>query len=69
MAHVAAWKKDIVDELVKEMTCKPVVAVVDMEGIAGQQSRCIVDHIVPHPVSAVADDHIIFFFVVLPVDF
>ena len=37
MAHVAAWKKDIVDELVKEMTSKPVVAVVDMAGIAGQQ--------------------------------
>ena len=37
MAHVAAWKKDIVDELVKEMTEKPVVAVVDMAGIAGQQ--------------------------------
>lgn len=37
MAHVAAWKKDIVKELVKDMTEKPVVAIVDMHGIAGQQ--------------------------------
>lgn len=37
MAHVAAWKKDLVKELVKEMISKPIVAVVDMAGIAGQQ--------------------------------
>ncbi len=37
MAHVAAWKKEIVDELVKEMTGRPIVAIVDMAGIAGQQ--------------------------------
>jgi large subunit ribosomal protein L10 len=37
MAHVAAWKKDLVKELVQEMTEKPVVAVVDLHGIPGQQ--------------------------------
>ena len=37
MAHVAAWKKDLVDELVQEMVDSPVVAVVDVHGIGGQQ--------------------------------
>ena len=37
MAHVAAWKKDMVSELVQDMREYPVVAVVDMEGIPGQQ--------------------------------
>ncbi|MBQ8179985.1 MAG: 50S ribosomal protein L10 [Candidatus Methanomethylophilaceae archaeon] len=37
MAHVAAWKKDLVNELVQDMREAPVVAVVDMEGIPGQQ--------------------------------
>jgi large subunit ribosomal protein L10 len=37
MAHVAAWKKDIVNELVQDMVESPVVAVVDMHGIPGQQ--------------------------------
>ena len=37
MAHVAAWKKDLVNELVQDMREYPVVAVVDMEGIPGQQ--------------------------------
>ena len=32
MAHVAAWKKDMVSELVQDMREYPVVAVVDMEG-------------------------------------
>lgn len=37
MAHVAAWKKDLVNELAQELIDKPVIAVVDMHGIAGQQ--------------------------------
>ena len=37
MAHVAAWKKDMVSELVQDMREYPVVAVVDMAGIPGQQ--------------------------------
>src|SRR5574344_598557 len=37
MAHVAAWKKDLVNELVQDMREYPVVAVVDMHGIPGQQ--------------------------------
>ena len=37
MAHVAAWKKDLVNELVQDMVQAPVVAVVDMAGIPGQQ--------------------------------
>ena len=37
MAHVAAWKKDLVSELVQDMREAPVVAVVDMAGIPGQQ--------------------------------
>lgn len=37
MAHVAAWKKDLVGELVQEMLNNPVVAVVDVHGIGGQQ--------------------------------
>lgn len=37
MAHVAAWKKKLVNNLVDEMLSNPVVAIVDVEGIAGQQ--------------------------------
>jgi large subunit ribosomal protein L10 len=37
MAHVAAWKKDMVSELVQDMREYPVVAIVDMGGIPGQQ--------------------------------
>jgi large subunit ribosomal protein L10 len=37
MAHVAAWKKDLVKELVSDMTENPVVAIVDLHGIPGQQ--------------------------------
>jgi len=37
MAHVASWKKDIVGELVQDMVENPVVAIVDMHGIPGQQ--------------------------------
>lgn len=37
MAHVATWKKDLVEELVQDMREYPVVAVVDMHGIPGQQ--------------------------------
>ena len=37
MAHVAAWKKTLVEELSKEMIEYPVVALVDVHGIAGQQ--------------------------------
>jgi len=37
MAHVAAWKKDLVNKLVEGMLEYPVVAVVDVHGIAGQQ--------------------------------
>jgi large subunit ribosomal protein L10 len=37
MAHVAAWKKDMVNELVQDMREAPVVAVVDMASIPGQQ--------------------------------
>ncbi len=37
MAHVATWKKDLVEELVQDMRESPVVAIVDMHGIPGQQ--------------------------------
>ncbi len=37
MAHVAAWKKDMVNELVQNMVSNPVVAIVDLHGIPGQQ--------------------------------
>ena len=37
MAHVAAWKKDMVSELVQDMREYPVIAIVDMAGIPGQQ--------------------------------
>ncbi|MCQ2053126.1 MAG: 50S ribosomal protein L10 [archaeon] len=37
MAHVADWKKGIVKSLINEMVAKPVVAVVNMYGIGGQQ--------------------------------
>ncbi|MCL2786409.1 MAG: 50S ribosomal protein L10 [Methanomassiliicoccaceae archaeon] len=37
MAHVAAWKKDLVKELAKDMTDNPIVAIVDVHGIPGQQ--------------------------------
>jgi large subunit ribosomal protein L10 len=37
MAHVAAWKKDKVQELTKAMTSKRVVAIVDVHGIPSAQ--------------------------------
>ena len=37
MAHVAAWKKTLVEELAQLMVEKPVVAIVDVHGIGGQQ--------------------------------
>lgn len=37
MAHVATWKKDMVNEIVQDILEYPVVAVVDMHGIPGQQ--------------------------------
>jgi len=37
MAHVATWKKDTVSEIVKDITESPVVAIVDLHGIPGQQ--------------------------------
>lgn len=37
MAHVATWKKDMVSEIVKDILDNPVVAVVDLHGIPGQQ--------------------------------
>jgi len=41
MAHVAAWKKDLVKGLVKDMTDNPVVAIVDVHGIPGQQIQAM----------------------------
>ena len=41
MAHVATWKKDLVSELVQDMRGAPVVAVVDMENIPGQQIQAM----------------------------
>lgn len=41
MAHVATWKKDLVSELVQDMREAPVVAVVDMENIPGQQIQAM----------------------------
>lgn len=37
MAHVATWKKELVKDLVDQMLDNPVIAIVDVEGIAGQQ--------------------------------
>ncbi|MGI6471893.1 MAG: 50S ribosomal protein L10 [Candidatus Methanomethylophilaceae archaeon] len=37
MAHVATWKKELVKDLVDQMLENPVIAVVDVEGIGGQQ--------------------------------
>ena len=37
MAHVASWKKDVVSEIVADITSYPVTAVVSMEGIAAPQ--------------------------------
>ncbi|MCL2032274.1 MAG: 50S ribosomal protein L10 [Methanomassiliicoccaceae archaeon] len=41
MAHVATWKKDMVSEIVKDIVDNPVVAVVDMHGIPGQQIQAM----------------------------
>lgn len=41
MAHVAVWKKDTVNELVQDMSNAPVVAVVDVENIPGQQYQAM----------------------------
>lgn len=41
MAHVATWKKDRVTELVQDMTENPIVAIVDLHGIPGQQIQAM----------------------------
>jgi len=41
MAHVATWKKDRVTELVQDMTGNPIVAIVDLHGIPGQQIQAM----------------------------
>jgi large subunit ribosomal protein L10 len=41
MAHVAAWKKDRVSEIVKDMKESQVVAIVDLHGIPGQQIQAM----------------------------
>ncbi|MDR0309803.1 MAG: 50S ribosomal protein L10 [Candidatus Methanoplasma sp.] len=41
MAHVATWKKEMVSEIVKDIVESPVVAVVDMHGIPGQQIQAM----------------------------
>lgn len=41
MAHVAEWKKVMVNELVQEMVNSPVVAIVDVHGIGGQQIQAM----------------------------
>ncbi|MDR1954961.1 MAG: 50S ribosomal protein L10 [Candidatus Methanoplasma sp.] len=41
MAHVATWKKDMVSEIVKDIMENPVVAIVDMHGIPGQQIQAM----------------------------
>lgn len=41
MAHVATWKKDMVSEIVKDIMENPVVAVVDLHGIPGQQIQAM----------------------------
>lgn len=37
MAHVASWKKDVVSEIVSDISSYPVVAVVSLEGIGATQ--------------------------------
>ncbi|MDR0888201.1 MAG: 50S ribosomal protein L10 [Candidatus Methanoplasma sp.] len=37
MAHVATWKKELVSEIVQDIVDNPVVAIVDLHGIPGQQ--------------------------------
>jgi large subunit ribosomal protein L10 len=41
MAHVATWKKEMVSEIVKDMVDSPVVAIVDLHGIPGQQIQAM----------------------------
>ena len=37
MAHVATWKKETVNEIVQDILDNPVIAIVDVHGIPGQQ--------------------------------
>ena len=41
MAHVASWKKELVGEIVEDIKNAPVVAVVSMQGIPGQQIQAM----------------------------
>lgn len=41
MAHVASWKKELVGEMVEDIKNAPVVAVVSMHGIPGQQIQAM----------------------------
>lgn len=41
MAHVASWKKELVGEIVEDIKNAPVIAVVSMNGIPGQQIQAM----------------------------
>jgi len=59
MAHVAAWKKTLVQELAQEMIDNPVVAIVDVHGIAGQQIQSMRAGLRGHAVVKMAKNRLI----------
>ena len=59
MAHVAAWKKTLVEELAKEMTERPVVAIVDVHGIGGQQIQSMRAGLRGHAIVKMAKNNLI----------
>lgn len=59
MAHVAAWKKTLVEEFVQDMTGSPVVAIVDVHGIGGQQIQSMRAGLRGHAVVKMAKNNLI----------
>ena len=59
MAHVAAWKKTLVQELAQEMIDSPVVAIVDVHGIGGQQIQSMRAGLRGHAIVKMAKNNLI----------
>ena len=59
MAHVANWKKDLVTELAKDMTDNPIVAIVDLHGIPGQQIQSMRAGLREHAILKMAKNNLL----------
>ncbi|MCQ2056091.1 MAG: 50S ribosomal protein L10 [archaeon] len=60
MTHIASWKKDLVKSLADDIIAKPIVAVVGMGGIAGQQIQSMRSGLRKHAVLRMTRNNLAF---------